>query len=140
MVCEQERNDAYKREHRYEIRARAVLGEHRRKERRQGLHNCQSPAEYEVLTGVTVPYLANLMQGTYEGPEAACPHCLVLWREMPNGLSDMSVDRRDRGALLTRENLVLMCRTGNNQKGTLDARTWDVRQALFRVKRRERVV
>jgi hypothetical protein len=135
VVCEQENNDAYKRAHRYEIRARAVLGEHRRKERRQGLHGCETAAEYETLTGINVEYLANKMRRTYERPEAECPHCRARWSEMPNGLSDMSVDRRDRSSLLTRENLVLLCRTGNNQKGTLNPRTWEVRQALWRLKR-----
>ncbi|HSS10024.1 MAG TPA: hypothetical protein VLL25_09075 [Acidimicrobiales bacterium] len=95
-------------------------------------------AEYELLSGVSVDYLATKMQRTYDRPDAVCPHCRVPWSQMPNGLSDMSVDRRDRSALLSRENLVLMCRTGNNQKGTLEPRTWEVRQAYWRIVMRER--
>ena len=136
VACVQERQDAYNREHRFEIRARRALGRHRRIERDQGLHGCSSLPEYEQLTGVTVGWLANEMELTYSRPDAECPHCFVKWTEMPNGLRDLTVDRTDRQRTLSRSNIQFMCPTGNSQKGVSDARSYELRQALFREKRR----
>ena len=134
VVCEQEIKDAYKREHRHEMAARSVLRSHMRRERKQGLHTVKTLPEYERLTGVTVEWLAAEMRAA-ELDDGVCPHCGVKWSLMP---AQMSVDRTDRSRLLSRSNLVLMCRTGNSQKGTLDARTWEIRRAYWREVNHER--
>lgn len=137
--CEQGANDAQKRLWRYDRKAANLIGSHRRKELRQGLHRCTTTAEYEALTGVTRPWLGAELQSVHERPGAVCPHCDIPWSEMPNGLADLSVDRVDRKRLLSRSNLVFMCRTGNTQKGTKDPRTFEVRQAYYRHIERSRI-
>jgi hypothetical protein len=126
--------DAYKREHRHEVAACSVLRSHMRRERKQGLHAVGSLIDYERLTGVTMEWLAAEMRSA-EADDGVCPHCGVRWSEMP---AQMSVDRTDRSRLLSKANLVLMCRTGNSQKGTLDARTWEIRRAYWREVQHER--
>jgi hypothetical protein len=137
VVCEQNITDARKKLYEHEIKAQGVLSSHMRKERKQRLHNCRKLADYEVLTGVTRDWLAGKMR-TAEQNDDPCPHCEVRWSQMAGGWRmQMTVDRTDRTRTLSHDNLTLRCRTGNTQKGTTDARTSAIRDAYWRVIRRE---
>lgn len=136
VSCEQDAKDEWKRTHRFEHWSARALSRHLRIERKAGLHDCTTRAEYEDLTGITVAWLAAEAKRTYERPDADCPHCAVRWTDMPNGHRDLTLDRVDRRRILSRSNYQFMCPTGNSQKGVLDPRTYDMRQTLFREKRR----
>lgn len=141
-ICEYERRKAYRIGHAFVVRSRAVIDHHYRIERKQGLHTCRSRTEYELLTGVTVAWLEGVMRHAYEG-NARCHHCESVGRsaewqvicpviEDEIDLSRMTVDRTDPSRLLARDNLTLMCLTGNVAKNDTDPHTHAVRQAAWR--------
>jgi hypothetical protein len=143
VVCEYDERLAYRRANLWEDAARQRLADHMQRERKQGLHNCRSVRDYELLTGVTVEWLADLMRHAYE-TNAACHHCESVGRRATwqvacpideDGLPDlhrMTIDRTDPARLLARDNLTLMCLTGNIAKNSTDPDTYNVRQAYWR--------
>lgn len=131
VACEQRRRDEYKAAHRFEIRARNVLTSHMRRERKAGLHAARTLDEYTILAGLSVEQLASEMAAVWE--HGRCPGiCGVAWRDMPNGLSDMTIHRPDRDRMLSPTNYVILCRTENVGTGTRDARAQQVRDGYYR--------
>jgi hypothetical protein len=143
VICEYERREAWRHEHVFEEAARTRLGDHMRRERDQRLHRYRTLAEYELLTGVTVAWLAELMRDAWER-NAHCHHCdsagrVAEWQSIcpviegiPD-LSRMTIDRTDPSRLLARDNLTLMCLIGNIAKNDTDPRTNAIRNAYWRL-------
>lgn len=138
VSCEQEDGEAYRELWIHEVRARKALQRHMRIERKEGLHGAWKLSEYEALSGVTVAWLADKMR-VAEQNDSPCPHCEVRWSEMPGGWRlQMTVDRPDVSRTLAQDNCTLKCRTGNSQGARTPVRTRQVREAYWRVIRRER--
>lgn len=143
VICEYEDREQYRAEHIFEETARNRLTDHMRREREQGLHRCTTLAEYMIQTGVTIQWLADLMRRAWENDEQ-CAHCESVGRrahwhaicpviEGVPDLSRMTVDRTDPKRLLARDNLTLMCLTGNQQKNDTDIAIVAIRDAYWRM-------
>jgi len=141
VICEYEARETRRREHAFEMRAEAILSDHMRRERDEGLHRSSTLAEYELLTGITVAALASSMEREWE--HGACRHCEsigndALWRNIcpdpyvEGGLSRMTADRTDPLRLLGWDNFTWMCVHGNVAKQKTDPATYAVRQAYWR--------
>jgi hypothetical protein len=142
VICEYFDREERRKANIWEERARAALSHHMRIERKQGLHSCQTLAEYEIFTGVTVTWLAKKMEMEYDS--GACAHCEsagfdALWTtlcphpEEPGGLSRMTIDRTDPTRALAQDNLTLMCLIGNVGKNETDPLTQSIRNRYWRM-------
>lgn len=140
-ACEQEHRDFLKRKSRFKEKARSALVRHMRIERRQGLHQCKTLEEYELLTGVTVEALAEEMaRNVAHGEGCQITGCGVTFvgpGETPDvlPLSQLTLDRPDRSRMLSRTNKQLGCATCNGEKGRQDIHTFEVMQRLWRLRR-----
>ena len=137
VACEQEIREARKRLWEMETRARTALGHHMQRERAQGLHEIRKLVDYQVVTGVTIKFLADHMRDAALN-DRPCPHCEVRWSEMVGGWRmHISLDRTDPKRMLALDNFTLKCRTGNSQRKAPDPRAAAVRDAYWRLIRRE---
>lgn len=141
VICEYEIREAERRDHAFELRAAAILSDHMRRERKEGLHGRETLAEYQLLTGVRVPDLAADMERAWE--YGACRHCesigsAALWKNIcpdpyvEGGLSRMTADRTDTSRLFGWDNFTWMCIHGNVAKHRTDPATYALRQAYWR--------
>jgi hypothetical protein len=147
-ICEYERREQYRRDHVFEEAARTRLSDHMRREREQGLNNCTVLKEYEILIGVTVDWLAREMRTAWE-TNAQCHHCESVGRKahwqaicpviegVPD-LSRMTIDRTQRKRPLARDNLTLMCLSGNISKNDTDEHINAIRCAYWRLHNTQR--
>jgi hypothetical protein len=130
--CEFNIRAARKRLWRYRMRAKNALAKHMLRERAAGLHVCRRLADYEVLTGVTVDWLADRMERSAVHDEA-CERCRKRWSTMDGSwVMQMTVDRPDTKRTLSRDNLLLKCLGCNTSEKDTDARTRNVRDAMWR--------
>jgi len=141
VICEYKARERNLREHAFEVRANAILSDHMRRERDQGLHQCNTLPEYELLTGVKVLDLATNMEREWE--HGACRHCEsigneALWRNIcpdpyvEGGLSRMTADRTDTSRLFGWDNFTWMCLHGNIAKTQTEPGKHAIRQAYWR--------
>jgi hypothetical protein len=138
IACEQEIREARKRLWEHETKARTALSHHMQRERDQGLHDIRSLADYEAITGVTVAVLADEFRRA-EQQDLPCPHCEVPWSKMLGGWRmQMSLDRTDPTRMLALDNFTLKCRSGNSQRKNANPRIAAIRDAYWRLIRRER--
>jgi hypothetical protein len=143
VICEYDEREQYRRDHVFEVAASQRLQDHMRREREQGLHTCKTFAEYQIQTGVTVTWLADLMRHDWENDEQ-CGHCETVGRAahwhaicpVIEGIPDlgrMTIDRTNRKRLLARDNLTLMCLSGNVAKSDTDEEINAIRNAYWRL-------
>ncbi len=94
-------------------------------------------------TGVTVAWLEDLMRRAWENDEQ-CGHCESVgrkahWHEICpviEGVPDltrMTIDRTDRTRRLDRDNMTLMCLSGNIAKNDTDPHINAIRNAYWRL-------
>jgi hypothetical protein len=143
IICEYNAREQYRRENVFAQAARTRLDDHRRRERDEGLHSCDTLAEYEVLTGIRVEWLAEEMRRAWENDER-CHHCESVGRaahwqaicpviEGVPDLTRMTIDRIDRTRRLDRGNIRLMCLSGNISRNDTDEAVYAIRQAYWRM-------
>jgi hypothetical protein len=147
-ICEYNAREEYHREHVFEEAARNRLDDHRSRERAEGLHDCGTLVEYQVLTGITVAWLAEEMRRAWE-EDQQCHHCESVGRTahwqaicpVIEGIPDltrMTIDRIDRKRRIDRGNVRLMCLGGNISRNDTDEAVWAIRQAYWRMHNAER--
>lgn len=106
-----------------------------RKHWKQDGYKCRQ--DWEAASGLTVALVASRMRMAWEQDET-CEHCDTRWREMPNGIADITVDRVDPLKPFTRSNWGLLCPTGQRDKGRTPPDIWDQKQACWKLWREHR--
>jgi hypothetical protein len=82
---------------------------------------------WEVSTGLTVRRLTSELLDIVMANR--CPHC---GRE-PDGLKDITLDRRDRTRPLTRDNYQWLCLTCNKEKARTPEHIWEIRYRCWQI-------
>ena len=120
-----------------------------RERNNQGLHHCRTLAEYQLLTGCTVTWLSEEKMRPAWETNAQCGHCETVGRAsrwqhicpVIEGIPDltrMTIDRIDQTRRIDRDNLRLMCLSGNIARNDTDEATDAIRNAYWRFHNQQR--
>ena len=113
LQCETTARTEEKIKNRPRVKARTTLNRHAKKWVKDGI--IKNRIDLTEIYGWDVEQMAHDITHAYEG---ACPSCHRLFKKLPNGLGEVSLDHYDRAQPpFYRHNIRWICRTCNQAKG-----------------------